>query len=115
MSRSGSQRSSSQRSASQRPAPAKPLKKLSVRPYVCEFEIRSEGETLWKWSHGLKAGATVTAYDSESDEQISLRVGQPNLTAMKSVLIPNKIVDEQKSLELRSSKIGPDGIVDVEE
>jgi hypothetical protein len=94
-------------------APEKPLKKLSVRPYMCELEIRHEGETLWNWSYGLKPGATVTANDTESDQQITERVIQPNLTAMKSVLIPNKIVDEEKPLELRSSKIEPDGIVDV--
>ncbi len=96
-------------------APEKPLKKLSVRPYMCEYEIRYEGETLWNWSYGLKPGATVTANDTESDRKIAERVIQPNLTAMKSVLIPNKIVDEEKSLELRTSKIEPDGIVDVED
>ncbi len=96
-------------------APEKPLKKLSVRPFLCEFEIRHEGQTLWNWSYGLKPGATVTANDTESDQEVTERVIQPNLTAMKSVLIPNKIVDEEKPLELRSSKIEPDGIVDVEE
>ncbi len=79
---------------------------------MCEFEIRSDGETLWNWTHGLKAGATVTAYDTESDDDIAQRVIQPNLTAMKSVLIPNKIVDEEQPLELRSSKITSDGIED---
>jgi hypothetical protein len=94
-------------------APEKPLKKLSVRPFMCELEIRYEGQTLWNWSYGLKPGATVTANDTESDQEITARVIQPNLTAMKSVLIPNKLVDEEKPLELRSSKIEPDGIVDV--
>ena len=95
-------------------APEKPLEKLSVRPYMYEFEIRHDGKTLWNWTSGLKPGATVTASDSESDDAIAQRVTQPNLTAMKSVLIPNKIVDEENPLELRSSKIESDGIVDVE-
>lgn len=95
--------------------PERPLKKLSVRPFICEFEIRRDGETLWNWSYGLKPGATFTANDSESDEDITQRVIQPNLTAMKSVLIPTKIVDEEKPLDLRSSKIESEGIVDVED
>ena len=82
---------------------------------MCEFEIRRDGETLWNWSDGLKQGATLTVDDTQSDQEITERVIQPNLTAMKSVLIPNKIVDEAKPLELRSSNIEPNGIVDVED
>lgn len=95
--------------------PERPLKKLSVRPFVCELEIRQDGKTLWSWSHGLKPGATVTANDTESNDDITQRVIQPNLAAMKSVSIPSKIVDEEKPLNLRSSRIESDGIVDVEE
>lgn len=94
--------------------PDRPLKKLSVRPYICEFEIRQDGKAVWSWNHGLKAGATVTANDSESDQQITERVTRPNLTTMKAVLIPSKIIDEEKPLDLRSSRIERDGVIDVE-
>jgi hypothetical protein len=99
-------------SSSSPPQPSKPPRKIKIRPYHCELMIRRDGENLWKWSKGLQNGASVYGRTQESDEDLVLRLIQPNLSAMKDVFIPRKIVDKSEQTTLRSSKVSPRGFED---
>ena len=88
----------------------RPVRTLSVRPYFGEFELRRDGETLWSWRNVLKAGATFTAQEGDSDSEIIDRVIQPNYDALRAVYIPRKIVNETEAFDVGSSTLSPDGI-----